>query len=135
MPQNRAKYHFDKEYDLRLMQLGAYLLAQVGDLKCEPGYQVEPHQQWVDEISLIVSGDAVFEADGKAYEVHRGDLFLNGRHEVHAIRSSQIDPMRMLYLGFDFVEPMTTRSPSSRRSSTARRCGSCTATWASSRPT
>ena len=106
MPQNRARYHFNKEYNLMLMQLGNYLLAQVGDLKCEPGYQVEPHQQWVDEISLIVSGDAVFEADGKAYEVHKGDLFLNGRHEIHAIRSSKIDPMRMLYLGFDFASPL-----------------------------
>ena len=100
MPQNRARFHFNKEYNLQLMQLGSYMLAQVGDLKCEPGYQVEPHQQWVDEISFILSGDAIFEVDGKPYEVHKGNIFLNGRHEVHTIRSSKLDPMRMLYLGF-----------------------------------
>ncbi|MEG0742519.1 MAG: AraC family transcriptional regulator [Clostridia bacterium] len=107
MSQNRAKFHFDRAYDWRSMRLGPYTLAQIGDLKCEPGYQIEPHQQWVDEISLVISGDAVFEADGKSYPVSKGTIFLSGRHEVHAIRSSKEDPMRMLYIGFDFTEPVS----------------------------
>lgn len=109
MPQNRAKLHFNKEFSWQYMQLGCYRLAQIGDLKCEPGYLVEPHQQWVDEISFVVSGNATFEADGKAFEVSDGMIFLSGRHEVHGIRSSVLNPMRMLYLGFDFTEPCNER--------------------------
>ena len=107
MPQNRTRLHFDQEYEPNMLPLAPYLLAQVGDLQCEPGYWIQPHQQWVDEISLVISGSATFEADGKTYEIDSGMLFLSGRHEVHAIRSSHDDPMRMLYIGFDFQQPCT----------------------------
>lgn len=107
MVQNRARFHLNNQYEDHYLQLNTYRLAQVGDLKCEPGYIVPPHQQWVDEISYVYSGDAVFEVDGKAYDVQNGDLFLNGHDEIHAIHSSKVNPLRMLYLGFDFAPPKT----------------------------
>ncbi|MDD3409846.1 MAG: AraC family transcriptional regulator [Eubacteriales bacterium] len=104
MPINRTKYHFGRQYLTRPLEAGDYKLVQIGDLNCEPGYRVSTHKQWVAEISMIISGSAIFEINDQKFTVDKGQLCINGCHETHAIQSSYTDPMRMLYLAFSFPQ-------------------------------
>lgn len=101
---NRAKFHFDNIYEQMNRKIGPYVLYQVGDLSCEPGYRVAPHRQKVYEISYIVSGSGVFITDGKKVDVEKGMLYINRIGEMHEIYSSEHQPLRYFYLGFTFAD-------------------------------
>lgn len=102
MPLNRAKIHFDNEYNEMNKHAGPFILFQVGDLCCEPGYCVKTHRQVVYEISYIVSGEGYFFTDNEKYKVAKGALYVNRIGENHEIQSSLDNPLRFFYLGFDF---------------------------------
>ncbi len=106
MPLNRAKFHFDNIYSHRDRVFGPYVLIQVGDLSCEPGYQTYQHQQYVYEITYVVSGTGEFIVDDVPYAMQKEDLFLSKKVGTHNIVSSETDPLRYFYLGFDFVDPV-----------------------------
>lgn len=106
MPLNRAKFHFDNLYSERDRVFGPYILYQIGDLSCEPGYQTYEHEQTVYEISYVLSGSGQFFVDGTPFEVEKDDLFLSKKTGTHNVVSSENDPLRYFYLGFDFVEPL-----------------------------
>ncbi|HBT65193.1 MAG TPA: hypothetical protein DEB10_11110 [Ruminococcaceae bacterium] len=78
---------------------------QVGELACEGGYVVEPHYQYCNEISYIVSGEGWFSANGKEVRVSSGDIIINSKGHTHMIRSDKDRALRYLYLAFDFFEP------------------------------
>ncbi|MBE6883550.1 MAG: helix-turn-helix transcriptional regulator [Ruminococcaceae bacterium] len=105
MPIGRAKLHFDNLFEDNELSIGAYLLYQAGDLACEGGYTVEEHDQVVDEISYIVSGEGTFIANGKEFPVKKGDVIVSAQGERHNIFSSQINPIRFFYIGFTFKHP------------------------------
>lgn len=104
----RAKFHFDNLYSEMNRKIGPYVIYQVGDLCCEPSYQVWPHKQKVYEISYIVSGKGTFIINNEQHEAEGGMLFLNRIGDVHEITSSKQDPLRFFYLGFDFLEDLCT---------------------------
>ncbi len=106
--QNRAKFHFDNLYTPEQMAVGSYIIHQIGDLSCEPGYIVPDHVQEVHEISYVVSGKGLFYANGACYEVKRGGLFINSKGDVHKIVSSMDEPIRYMYLGFMAKPPVTS---------------------------
>ena len=85
MPMNRAKFHFDNTYASMDMLYGPYILYQIGDLSCEPG---------------------TFYVDAQAYSMEKGDLLITRKGEMHNIISSESDPLRYFYLGFDFAQPV-----------------------------
>ncbi|MDD7645953.1 MAG: AraC family transcriptional regulator [Ruminococcus bromii] len=87
------------------MLYGPYILYQIGDLSCEAGYQTFEHEQAVYEITYVLSGSGSFFVDGRIYEMQKGDLLIVRKGELHNIISSESDPLRYFYLGFDFVEP------------------------------
>ncbi len=101
---SRAKFHFDNIYEQMNRKIGPYVLYQIGDLCCEPGYIVEPHRQKVYEISYIVSGNGVFQTDGVKVNVSKGMLYINRIGEKHEISSSTGEPLRYFYLGFTFAD-------------------------------
>ncbi len=107
MPLNRAKFHFDNVYSRRDRIFGPYVLFQIGDLSCEPGYQTYEHQQSVYEITYVFSGSGEFIVNGVPYTMQKEDLFLSRKEGTHNIISSETDPLRYFYLGFDFSEPVT----------------------------
>ena len=100
---NRAKFHFDNHYSC--LKVGPYKVLQIGDLSCEPGYTVGPHDQEMYEITYVVSGLGTLHINEKAYPMRAGDLFLNRIGEQHNIFSSWEAPVRFYYLGFMLDEP------------------------------
>lgn len=100
----RAKFHFDNLYEEMNRKIGPYIIYQVGDLCCEPGYHVESHEQKVYEISYIVSGCGVFMTNQRKFDVSKGMLLLNRIGEKHEIWSSELEPLRYFYLGFTFAD-------------------------------
>ena len=106
MPINRAKFHFDNTYSGMDMLFGPYILYQIGDLSCEPGYQTYEHKQAVYEITYVLSGSGTFYCNDKIYSMEKGDLLIIRKGDKHNIVSSDCDPLRFFYLGFDFTEPI-----------------------------
>ena len=41
------------------------------------GYHVERHEQFVHEITFVLSGRGIFIIDGRQYDVTKGDLIIN----------------------------------------------------------
>ncbi len=105
MPLKRAKLHFDNLFEDDELPIGDFLLYQAGDLACEAGYSVEEHDQVVDEISYVVSGEGVFSVNGEDFTVHKGDIVLSSCGERHNICASMTDPLRFFYVGFTFRSP------------------------------
>lgn len=98
---NNARFRYDNTYYLHPLKCGSINVHQVGDLCCEKGgYVIERHRQKCFEVSLIVSGKAIFNINGEDYVVSKGDLICNLIGDYHAISSDEADPMRMLYFGF-----------------------------------
>ncbi len=105
---NRAKFHYDHYYPDMNLVLGPYVLWQAGDLRCEPGYMVDAHEQIVHEVSYIVSGQGTFVLNGVEYPVRKGDVFINKIADMHTVISSEYDPLRYYYMGFDFKPPIAS---------------------------
>lgn len=108
MKLNRAKFHYGHFYPDMNLVLGPYVVWQTGDLQCEPGYIEEKHVQVVHEISFIVAGHGWFMLNDAEYPVKKGDLIINRVGDTHMVISSQDDPLRYYYLGFDFRQPITS---------------------------
>ncbi|HHV51062.1 MAG TPA: AraC family transcriptional regulator [Clostridiales bacterium] len=110
MALNRAKIHFDNiflNYDPKyegLRPIGPYLVYQLGELSGEPGYYVEKHEQFVHEITFVLSGCGSFIINDRQYEVKKGDLIINRIGETHEILSSKEAPIRFAYIGFRFKD-------------------------------
>ncbi len=104
--QNRARFHFDKEFLQNPVPIGFYEIHQLGDLSCEAGYEVPDHVQGMHEISYVVSGKGDFYANGTRYALQEGAVFLNSKGDIHRIVSSMDMPIRYMYLAFDFREPI-----------------------------
>ncbi len=99
-----AKFHFDNVYWQKTCDLGHIILDQIGDLCCNAGYEVKEHTQWCYEISYIVSGTGAFLIDGERVEVSRNQVVLNRPGQRHQIISGTTDPLRYVYVGFNFSE-------------------------------
>lgn len=109
MPERRARFHFDNTFVDERRPVGAFILWQVGDLCCEPGYTVAAHRQAVHELTLAVSGMGENLAGGTAYPMTPGTLIFNPRGDLHEITAARAQTLRYFYLGFDFPD---TPSPS-----------------------
>lgn len=106
MPERRARFHFDNSFGDHRRMVGPYILWQVGDLCCEPGYTVPPHTQAVYELTYVVSGAGVNLAGGTPYRMEPGALFFNPRGDLHAIDASKTESLRYFYLGFEFPDAL-----------------------------
>ena len=110
MPANRSKFHFDYTYSDSGVPYGPYLLFQIGDISCEPGYQTYAHLQTAHEIVFVISGSGSFHVNDRVSEMKKDDLLLIRKGDRHNIVSSDADPLRFFYLGFDFVNPQESLS-------------------------
>jgi len=99
-----AKFHYDIVYWQEPYDLGHITIYQIGDLCCNPGYEVPVHDQQCYEISYIASGKGVFISDGAETPVSEGQIHLNRPGQKHRIVSSLDAPLRYVYLGFWFKE-------------------------------
>lgn len=104
VPTENTKLHFDNQYGQSPLRFGLTELYQVGDCYAKSGFQMSEHVQWCDEISYIVSGQAIFCVDGVEYLVRAGDLIFCPKDSVHKIVSNQGNPVRYFYLGYRLIQ-------------------------------
>ena len=94
------KFEFEKEFLKSPETIGPFVLHQLGEIFCEPGYQCEPHNQWCHEISYVVSGEGVSVINGMEITVKQGEIFLTPLNCFHVVRATS--EFRYLFIGFDF---------------------------------
>lgn len=104
-------FQFDNMYWDNPQVYESVSLYQIGDLCCEKGLLLDPHEQLCYEISYIVSGKGKYMTDGKWYSVGAGDIYVNLPGQVHSIKADEIDPFRYFYLGFQFNFHPGVQSP------------------------
>lgn len=98
------RYEFDNSYWVKPEKFGYINLYQVGELNCECSFKVDPHKQVCNEISYVVSGEGWFSTDGVETKVSSGDIYINKKGHMHAIRSDDVNNLRYFYLAFEFNE-------------------------------
>jgi AraC-like DNA-binding protein/mannose-6-phosphate isomerase-like protein (cupin superfamily) len=98
------RYEFDNSFFKEPQKIGFIKLYQVGELGCECSYQIDSHFQVCHEISYIVSGEGWFYTDGVEFKVSAGDIIINQKNHMHAIKADKDKDLRFLYLAFDFIE-------------------------------
>lgn len=86
-----------KEFDI-------LTLYQCGEMSCEQGFIVSNHKQLCYEISCFVGGEGYNYRDEQKYPVKEGDIFINVPGDNHKIVSSDIAPLRFLYMGWKFTD-------------------------------
>lgn len=102
---NGIKYRVDNTFP-KPLDFGSLKLFQIGELSCEPTFQIPEHKQWCHEISYIISGDGLFYDNDRQIVATAGDLIITPKNHRHAITVNSCQPLYFAYLGFDFETPM-----------------------------
>lgn len=97
-------FHFDNVFEPEMAVYGGIELYQIGEISCQGGYEIAPHNQMCLELSCIVSGKGYFRIDDTLIPVAEGDIFLNAVGHVHAISADPASMLRYVYMGFRFNE-------------------------------
>lgn len=104
MDQHKAgrHFHFDNILAKGESTFGGIDLYQIGEICCESGYQILPHEQPCLELSYIVSGSGHFIVGDTRLRVSEGELIFNGVGHTHAIETDTSGVLRFVYMGFMF---------------------------------
>lgn len=101
-PDIGKSYHFENWFD-PAPALGFVRLFQAGELVAEEGFEMPEHRQVCHEISYVVSGGCTFYTDDIPLAAGPGDIHLIARASRHRILVNRGQPLRMAYIGFDFL--------------------------------
>lgn len=96
------KFQYDNTFSINPLDFGWITLYQLGELCCEPGYEIPEHRQFCYELSYIISGEGIFYNDGHPINVQQGDLIYTPFNVVHRISAGCRQPLNFAYFGFDF---------------------------------
>ncbi|MBD2847123.1 helix-turn-helix transcriptional regulator [Paenibacillus sp. IB182496] len=96
-------FHFDNYFERGEAVYGMVELVQIGEIACERGYEIAPHEQSCMELSCIVSGSGTVRVGDEELAVRAGDLVFNNAGHAHAITASDADMLRFIYMGFHFT--------------------------------
>lgn len=98
------QFHFDNEFWDEPLSCGWIDLYQLGEISCEHGFEIEEHEQFVHEVTYIISGSGEASVDGKKIPLREGDVLMCSMGHQHAIRAAERDILRFAYIGFRFNE-------------------------------
>lgn len=98
------QFHFDNEFWDKPLHCGWIDLYQLGEICCEHGYVIEEHEQYVHEVTYIISGSGCSYVDGVKIPLREGDVLMCSMGHQHVIQAAQQDILRYAYLGFRFHE-------------------------------
>ncbi len=98
------KFHCDIDIFKNPKDIGLLKIYQCGEMSCESGFVVEKHKQNYLEISAFISGEGVNSCDDTDYPVKEGDIAINIPGDYHKIISSAKDPLRYLYIAWEFSD-------------------------------
>jgi len=102
-------FEFEQGFFDNPIRCGYLDLYQIGDVCCECRYEVPHHYQICHEISFIISGTGKFYANGVAYPVKEGDIFICAQGQEHFIVTDPDSTLRFVYLGFMFNDKVRDR--------------------------
>ena len=97
-------FYFEKNLWDAPLRLGFLDLYQIGELCCEPGYEIKAHPQTVYEITYVIAGHGVSCTDGEVIPIRAGDVLINAPDHVHALKADEQDILRYNFIGFRFNE-------------------------------
>ncbi|MEG1687979.1 MAG: AraC family transcriptional regulator, partial [Angelakisella sp.] len=89
-------------------KFGGITLYQFGELYCDSGWEIPPHQQWCHEITYIISGNATFLVNGIKTKVKEGDVCISPFESEHGIQVDAACDLRYVYMAFLFNEDANT---------------------------
>ncbi len=92
-------YEYEQAFCTSPDNVGKFLMYQMGEINCEPGYVCDTHRQWCYEITYVIDGAGINTVDGVESETNKGDLFLTPRDSLHRIEA--ITRLRYMFIGFD----------------------------------
>lgn len=102
-------FNFEKNFWDAPRRLGFLDLYQIGELCCEPGYEVKTHPQTVYEITYVISGSGTSTIDGEVVPLRAGDVLINAPGHQHALQADEQDILRYNFMGFCFNEQADER--------------------------
>ncbi|MCI5772434.1 MAG: DUF4434 domain-containing protein [Clostridiales bacterium] len=102
-----TRFRFEAQYFHQLVQIGSYLLFQLGDVSCMSDYVGEKHKQRVYEITYVVSGEGACLVNDRRYPLKAGTVFINTIGDTHQMETTAWNPLRFMYIGFIMQENTT----------------------------
>lgn len=72
----------------------------MGSLEAEPNYEVRPRVMKDYYLVYLLEGAGELRSEGKAFALHKGDLYLLFPGVVHAYRTDPDNLMKMFWIGF-----------------------------------
>ncbi|MBP5755127.1 MAG: AraC family transcriptional regulator [Clostridia bacterium] len=106
-------YEYEQSFCYLPDDVGRFLMYQMGEINCEPGYICDSHRQWCYEITYVVDGEGVNTVDGEDRIMAKGDLFLTPFNSIHRIEA--VTRLRYMFIGFDIKDEINTDCVSLRR--------------------
>ncbi len=95
-------YEYEQAFCTSPDDVGRFLMYQMGEISCEPGYICAPHRQWCYEITYVIDGEGINSVNGNEAKMSKGDLFLTPYDSVHKIEA--VTRLRYMFIGFDIKE-------------------------------
>ena len=83
------QFHFDNEFWDEPLSCGWIDLYQLGEISCEHGFEIEEHEQFVHEVTYIISGSGEACVDGKKIPLREGDVLMCSMGHQHAIEAAE----------------------------------------------
>lgn len=109
LPEDFGKHFlFDNGFWGAPLRCGFINLYQIGEICCEPGYQIEEHLQHVNEITYVISGSGYAYVDGERISLAEGDIMINTTNHRHSIEAGSSNLLRFTYMGFKFNNAANT---------------------------
>ena len=96
------RFHYDHSFFASPIKLGRWELIQIGELCLEPFSETDIHNQFCHEISYIISGEGIFEHNGKKTSVKAGDIIISPNNGSHNIIAGEHNELFFAYAGFKF---------------------------------
>ena len=96
----RQHYLLERHYTFKLKPRLLY----VGSLDKHGGWREEPHSHHFLEVIFVSDGSGTVVIEDQSYDVHRGDLLVYNAEILHFEKSSDTDPMEILFVAYDKLE-------------------------------
>jgi len=94
------KYHFNFEFWHDPHRYGFVNLHQVGEVQCEPSYEVSEHTQLCSEITCVISGEGECYINGRPHKIKADDVFVSRVGDKHKIIATGEKGLHFFYIGF-----------------------------------
>lgn len=93
-------FQFDNLFLEHPLKCGFIDLYQIGELCCESNFEIEEHEQYLCEITYVISGEGTAYTDNKTARLYPGVVVVNSPGHLHKIVTAGNSLLRFAYMGF-----------------------------------